>query len=68
MKWRDIEDTVYYPGFVSWLFRSCTVRIGHRFTKTSEIFVYHLAQGNKVVGKINTLHQSNLATEPHGTL
>jgi len=68
VKWRDIEDAVYYPGFVSWLFRSYTVRIGHRFTKTSEIFVYHLAQGNKVVEQINTLHQSNLAMEPQGAL
>ncbi|MCV5179743.1 hypothetical protein OFC21_30430, partial [Escherichia coli] len=30
VKWRDIEDAMYYTGFFSWMFRSYTVRIGHR--------------------------------------
>lgn len=68
VKWRDIEDAVYFTGFISWLCRSYTVRIGHRFTKTSEIFVYHLARGNKVVEQINALHQGSLKTDPDGKL
>lgn len=32
-KWRDIEDAMYYTGFLSWMFRSYTARIGHRFTR-----------------------------------
>ncbi|WP_427114932.1 hypothetical protein [Pseudomonas aeruginosa] len=40
------------------------MRIGHRFTKTSEILVSHLARGNKAVEHINQLHQSLLRAEP----
>ncbi|MBD8710213.1 hypothetical protein IFT47_26630 [Pseudomonas sp. CFBP 13711] len=63
VKWRDIEDAMYYTGFLSWMFRSYTVRIGHRFTKTSEIYVHHLAQGQNAVEHINQLHQSILRGE-----
>jgi hypothetical protein len=63
VKWRDIEDAMYYTGFLSWMFRSYTVRIGHRFTKTSEIYVYHLARGQNAVEHINQLHQSILKAE-----
>lgn len=63
VKWRDIEDAMYYTGFFSWMFRSYTVRIGHRFTKTSEIYVHHLAQGQNAVKHINQLHQSILKAE-----
>ncbi|AZF07693.1 hypothetical protein [Pseudomonas sp. R5-89-07] len=63
VKWRDIEDAMYFTGFLSWVFRSYTVRIGHRFTKTSEILVTHLARGNKAVEHINQLHQDILKAE-----
>jgi hypothetical protein len=63
VKWRDIEDAMYYTGFFSWMFRSYTVRIGHRFTKTSEIYVHHLAHGQNAVEHINQLHQSILKAE-----
>lgn len=63
VKWRDIEDAQYFTGFFSWIFRSYTVRIGHRFTKTSEIFVTHVARGNKAVEHINQLHQIILKAE-----
>jgi hypothetical protein len=63
VKWRDIEDAMYYTGFSSWMFSSYTVRIGHRFTKTSEIFVYNLASGHKAVEHINQLHQNILKAE-----
>ncbi|AKF53471.1 hypothetical protein PsyrH_23835 [Pseudomonas syringae pv. syringae HS191] len=63
VKWRDIEDAIYYTGFFSWVFRAYTVRVGHRFTKTSEIIVPHLAQGHKAVEHINHLHQTILKSE-----
>lgn len=63
VKWRDLEDAVYYTGFFSWLFRSYTVRIGHRFTKTSEIVVADLARGHKAVEHINQVHRDALRTE-----
>jgi hypothetical protein len=63
VKWRDIEDATCYMGFFSWMFRSYTVRIGHRFTKTSEIIVPNLAQGHKAVEHINQRHQTILLAE-----
>ena len=35
--WRDMDEATFEQGFWSWLTRSYTVRIGHRFTKGSEI-------------------------------
>lgn len=61
VKWRDIEDAVYFTVFWSWLFKSYTVRIGHRFTKTSEIVLTHIARGNLAVEHINRLHREVLA-------
>lgn len=63
VKWRDIEDAVHFMGFFSWIFRSYSVRIGHRFTKTSEITVTHLARGNKATEHINQRHQHMLRNE-----
>lgn len=61
VKWRDLEDAVYITGFLSWALRSYTVRIGHRFTKTSEIVLTHIARGNLAVEHINELHREVLA-------
>jgi hypothetical protein len=57
VKWRDMDDATYVNGFVSWATRSYTVRIGHRFTKESEIVLHHIAGGRKAVERINALHQ-----------
>jgi hypothetical protein len=61
VKWRDVEDAVYFPNFLSWLLRSYTVRIGHRFTKSSEIVLPHIARGNAAVMHINQYHSNLLA-------
>lgn len=63
VKWRDMEDAMYFTGFFSWLFRSYTIRIGHRFTKTSEIVITDLAKGHKAVVHINHTHQLVLSSE-----
>lgn len=60
VKWRDLEDAVYFPNFFSWALKSYTIRIGHRFTKTSEIVLPHICHGHKVVEHINTLHQETI--------
>jgi len=57
IKWRDMEDAVYFMGFGAWLLKSHTVRIGHRFTKTSEIIVKNLANAEDAVTHINSLHR-----------
>jgi hypothetical protein len=61
VKWRDIEDAVYVPNFLSWLLKSYTVRIGHRFTKSSEIVLPHIARGHDAVMHINDFHRNVLA-------
>ncbi|MGI4716942.1 MAG: hypothetical protein ACRYGO_01990 [Janthinobacterium lividum] len=57
VKWRDMDEASYAGGFVSWAARSWTVRIGHRFTKDSEIVLHHIAYGRKAVETVNALHQ-----------
>ena len=63
VKWRDLEDAVYFTNFFSWLFKSYTVRVGHRFTKTSEIILVHIRHGNLATEHINQLHHRILAGE-----
>ncbi|EFF9667480.1 MULTISPECIES: hypothetical protein [Enterobacterales] len=58
--WRDIADANYYTGFIPWLTKSYRVRVGHRFTKTSEIIVPNVSRGNEAVMKINdTINRIN---------
>lgn len=65
VKWRDLEDAIYVTNFFSWLLKSYRVRVGHRFTKTSEIVLNHIARGNQAVEHINGLHRQALAGSDH---
>ncbi len=60
VKWRDMDEASYVNGFVSWATRSYTVRIGHRFTRDSEIVLHHIAHGRRAVETINAIHQQML--------
>ena len=60
VKWRDLDDAGYFTNFTSWLFKSYTVRVGHRFTKESEIVLPHIAMGHEAVVEINELHRKIL--------
>lgn len=57
VKWRDLDEAIYFQTFWSWLFKSYSMRIGHRFTKSSEILLSHMARGQESVQKINEQHQ-----------
>lgn len=57
VKWRDLDEAIYFQTFWSWLFKSYSMRIGHRFTKESEIILSHMARGHESVMKINEKHQ-----------
>jgi hypothetical protein len=63
VKWRDLEDAIYFTGFWSWALKSYTVRVGHRFTKSSEIILPHIARGNLAVEHINAFHRRVLALD-----
>lgn len=60
VRWRDVEDARYSPGFLGWALKSYTVRVGHRFTRGNEILLPNVRQGNKAVEQINALHGSYL--------
>lgn len=57
VKWRDLDEAVYFQSMGSWLFKSYSVRIGHRFTKSSEILLSHWARGHEAAMAINGQHQ-----------
>jgi hypothetical protein len=58
VKWRDLDEAVFYQSMWSWISKSYSIRIGHRFTKSSEIMLDHWARGNDAVVAINEHHQA----------
>ncbi len=57
VKWRDLDGAGYFQGMGSWLFKSYTIQIAHRFTKSGEILLSHWKSGDSVVLDINGKHQ-----------
>jgi len=57
VKWRDMDEATFVQGFWSWITRSYTIRIGHRFTKASEIVLTDIAKGKDVVTTLNARQQ-----------
>jgi hypothetical protein len=60
VKWRDMDEAIFEQGFWSWITRSYTVRITHRFTKDSEIRLTNIGGGKDAVGTLNGLHQRRI--------
>jgi hypothetical protein len=61
VKWRDLDEASFHTGFFSWAAKSYRVRIGHRFTKSSEIVLRHVSDGNRAVEDINRMHRRLIA-------
>jgi hypothetical protein len=57
VKWRDMDEATFEQGFWSWISSSYTVRIGHRFTKSSEIVLTNIGGGKKAVTTLNARQQ-----------
>lgn len=57
VKWRDMDEATFVNGFWSWATRSYTIRIGHRFTKESEIVLTDIANGKDAVVALNARHK-----------
>ena len=53
VKWRDMEQAAYITGFLPYVLGSHTIRIGHRFTRTSEIVVHDMTRAGFVVDAVN---------------
>lgn len=62
VKWRDMDDATYAGGFLAWVTRSYTVRIGHRFTRGSSIVLHRIARGREAVETVNAIHQQMIRT------
>jgi hypothetical protein len=62
VKWRDMDEATFAPGFWSWVTGSYTVRIGHRFTKANEIVLTNIARGKTAVATLNAYQQELLRT------
>lgn len=56
VKWRDLDEAVFYQSFFGWVFKSYTLRIGHRFTRGSEIVAANIFRGDMAVREINQHH------------
>jgi hypothetical protein len=62
VKWRDMDEASFEPGFWSWITGSYTIRIKHRFTKASEIVLTDIAGGKDAVGTLNARQQELIRT------
>ena len=65
VKWRDLEEAVYFPNFFSWMFRSYTVRLTQRFTHEGQILLRNIYRGHTAVETINLFHRDLLANQQH---
>lgn len=57
VKWRDMDEAAYERSFWSWLTRSWTVQVSHRYTRANEILLTHIAGGKNAVMLLNARHQ-----------
>ena len=58
--WRDVDECTFINSFESWLFKSHTIVVRHRYTKSIELTMTHTQNGMNVCGEINSLHQKFL--------
>ena len=57
VKWRDLDDAVYFTSMFSWAAKSYKIALKHRYTKDNEIFLSHMKKGQESVMQINSRHQ-----------
>lgn len=67
VKWRDLDEAIFVNDFWSWISRSYTVQLKHRFTKAIEISEPGMAQGKQSVIAINQQHLVHIAAERGAT-
>ena len=51
--WQDCGGAAYFRGFVSYMLKSYKISINHRFTNESNIVLYGIHEGDKLVTLIN---------------
>ncbi|RZI60581.1 MAG: hypothetical protein EOP14_00455 [Pseudomonas sp.] len=55
VQWRDLGQAGYTQGFVSWILRSYDVRVTHRFSTGTELYLKNVHRGNLAVEHINAV-------------
>ena len=53
VQWRDLGQAGFTQGFSGWALGSYDVRVSHRFTAATELYVRNLHRGNLAVEHIN---------------
>lgn len=66
IKWRDVDQAAFEPGFWSWVTRSWTVQVSHRHTRVNAILLTNIGGGKLAVATLNARHQQWL--QAHGQL
>lgn len=56
LKWRDLDEAVYFNSMSSHFFKSYDLTLRHRFTKSNEIILSSMHNGHKAVMEINRVH------------
>lgn len=56
LKWRDLDEAVYVNNMSSHFFKSYDLTLRHRFTKSNEISLSSMHNGDKAVMEINRVH------------
>jgi hypothetical protein len=56
VKWRDLDEAVFVQSVGSWLFKSYSILLSHRYTKSKEILLSHWRDGDRAVEAINEQH------------
>ena len=57
VKWRDMDEAMFSTGFISWIAKSHTVFVQHRFTKANELILPSMDRGDQAAIRINELHR-----------
>jgi len=55
VQWRDLGQAGYTQGLVSWALRSYDVRVSHRFTTGTELYLRNVHRGHLAVEHINAI-------------
>ena len=61
VKWRDLDEAIFYQNFFSWIFRAYSLRVSNRYKPGAEISLTTMHNGSIAVQRINIVHQDLLA-------
>ena len=61
VKWDELDNAFFSPGFLSWLFHSYTICTTHKFSRANIFVATNMSNGNEAVIAINELKSEYLA-------